>query len=349
LSSGSAFVASYAFQSQEKNDRSQCQVQHELKHQIQQEDQQCLADEAYFSNNPQKYSGQQNQYYNQNQQQQYFNNKQQQFSGNCKEQVQQQAQQVVYEVINNFLKPTFWDSEKRQKYAQQVAQKVGQQAERFLEEGTAQKIANAAAEASCQGMQLIPAGASAAKYACKGAQPLLRKAIRHAVNPICQKSQCCAPSYYTASQMQEVENEISYALADSAESEETDIPYVENGSQAKMNCQKMLQKYLEGALPKQVFFQLQENQNQNQLSSRKATSLAEGFKIRIPKAVQRTFQQGNQLADNLVKAVDDAFGQQYKQQAQQQHQAIRQNAKKAIDEFNEATNGKCNFQKHNQA
>jgi len=54
LSSGSAFVASYAFQSQDQNDRSQCKVNRQLKRQIQQEERQCLTDESYFANTPER-------------------------------------------------------------------------------------------------------------------------------------------------------------------------------------------------------------------------------------------------------------------------------------------------------
>jgi hypothetical protein len=371
MSSGSAFVASYAFQSQERNDRSQCKVDRQIKRQIQQEERQCLTDESYFANSPYRY--QQGQYQqqsnqgqyqqNQNQQNQYQNKKyqqgqwqnqnqnqnQNQGSADCQQQVSQNAQQVVYDVVNNFLKPSVWSTEKRHRYASTVANKVGQQSEKFLQQGSAENIAKAVASAACTNMGYVPVGSSVAKFACRGAQPLLRKAVRHAVNPICQKSDCCTPSPFSSSEEDEVESQLSYALADSAESTETNIPYIENGSQSKTNCQKMLQKYLQASLPKQAFFNLQQQEEQNEMSSKKITSLTEAFKIRIPKAVQQTLEKEGQLAEQLNDALDEAFGQQYKQQAHKQHQLVRAYTKIAVEELREATNGKCNFHKHNQA
>jgi len=252
----------------------------------------------------------------------------------------------VYEIVNNFLKPSVWQTSKRHRYAQSVANKVGEQAEKFLEEGTADKIAKAVASAAAQHVQFIPVGAEVAKYAAKWVQPLLRRAVRHAVNPICQKSSCCTPSLFSVSEIEEVESEISYALADSAESTETNIPYVQDGSKSKLSCQKLLQKSLKAALPKQVFFNLQD---EDELTAKQISSLVDAFKIRIPKAVQKSLEKETQLAENLINALDEAFGAQFQQQAHKQHQLIRTYTKIIVDELREVTNGRCNFYKNNQA
>jgi hypothetical protein len=240
-----------------------------------------------------------------------------------------------------------WQTSKRHRYAQNVAKKVGDQAEKFVqEEGTSDKIAKAFASAAASSVQYIPVGAEVAKYAAKGVQPLLRRAVRHAVNPICQKSACCTPSLYSAAEVEDVESEISYALADSAESTETNIPYVENGSQSKLSCQKKAQKQFQASLPKQVFFNLQD---EDALTTKQVSSLVNDFKIRIPKAFQQTLEKQNQFADNFIQALDDAFGSQFQQQAHKQHQLIRSYTKTIVDELREATDGKCNYTKNNQA
>jgi hypothetical protein len=377
LSSGSALVASYAFQSQDKNDRSKCKVDRDLQRQIQEEERQCLTDEAYFPNNPRRYSGDQQQYQykqyqDQQQQQQYYNQYKNQYRGKndaypnnyfpsanrgpyapqyvqadeCAAELAPAIQQGLQQALQPVLKARVWNAEKRQKYTQKIIQQVMDNEQQWSKQGTPEKIAHAVANQACDAMQATSMKSSVAAYLCKISKQYLINALRLELNQACEKSDCCTKTHLPEHEKIQLRSEMSYVQADSAESEETDIPYVPHGSQSKQPCQKMIQEHLEMSLPKQVFLYLQDEDSMTRTQIR---SFVDDYKVRIPYAIQRTFQKANQFADNLVEAVDEAFQKlpQGQEVAHKLHQLIRDYVDVTVKQLNRVTKGKCNYNKYN--
>jgi hypothetical protein len=352
LSSGSALVASYAFQSQDKNDRSKCKVDRQIKRQIQQEERQCLTDESYFQNTPRRYSNQQQQdqfnRFQPNQQQQrtstYQPNYLSQSSAECSQELAPAVQQALQQALKPVLKARIWNAEKRQKYADQIIKKVMEKQDQWLDQGTPDKIAHAVASQVCDAYKSGSFQSNVAAYLCKISKPYLTNYLRLELNPVCEKSDCCQKTHIQEQERIVLRAEMSYVMADSAESDETDIPYVQHGSRSKQGCQKMIQQHLEMSLPKQVYLYLQDEETMPQSQIR---SYVDDLKVRIPKAIQKTFQKANQLTDNLIEAVDEAFGPQYQQAAHKVHQVVRDYINVAVKQLNRTTKGKCNYNKYN--
>jgi len=367
LSSGSALVASYAFQSQDKNDRSKCKVDRELQRQIQQEERQCLTDESYFANNPRKYSAGQDQ--SQNQYDQYYSNSRNNGksypnyyypsasrsstnapnyvqSDECAAELGPAIQQALQQSLKPILKARIWNYEKRQKYADNVIQKVMEKQSQWSQQGTPDKIAHAVANQVCDAFQASSLKSNVVSYLCKISKQYLINALKLELNPVCEKSDCCTKTHVPENERQSLRSEMSYVMADSAESDETDIPYVNHGSRSKVGCQKMIQEHLEMSLPKQVYLYLQDEESMTRTQIR---SFADDYKVRIPKAVQKTFQKANQFADNLIEAVDEAFEKlpQGEEVAHKLHQVIRDYINVAVKQLNRVTKGKCNYNKYN--
>jgi hypothetical protein len=376
LSSGSALVASYAFQSQDKSDRSKCKVDRQLQRQIQQEERQCLTDETYFANNPRRYSqaGQQpnqyeqyqsqdkyNQYYGQNSRSNngaypfnYYpsasrtNQQNQQIvqSDQCAAELAPAIQQALQQSLKPILKARIWNSEKRQKYIDTIVQKVMDKEQTWSQQGTPEKIAHAVATQVCEAFQTSSLKSNVVSYLCKISKQYLINALKLELNPVCEKSDCCQKTHYSDNEKAVLRSEMSYIMADSAESDETDIPYVNHGSRSKVGCQKMVQEHLEMSLPKQVYLYLQDDES---MSRTQVRSLVDDYKVRIPKAIQKTFTKANQLADNLIEAVDEAFQKlpQGQQVAHKLHQVIRDYVNVAVKQLNKVTKGKCDYNKYN--
>jgi hypothetical protein len=351
LSSGSLLVASYAYQSQERGDRSQCKVDRKIKKQIEEEERQCLTDESYFQNNPRKYSKYQQKQQQQNQQNQYqsqqyqYQTSQGQQDSQCFQELAPVIRETLQDQLNEILKARIWTKEKRQRYVNQIIQKVMDKQESWLNQGSSQKIARAVALQVCDAFKSSSYSSQVVSHLCKAAKSYLADALALQINPVCEKSDCCQKDHYSDNQKTIMKADMSFVMADSAESDETDIPYVNHGSRSKVGCQKMIQEHLESSLPKQIFFFLQDEDN---LSSNQIRSYVDEYKNRIPKAVQKTYTKANQLADNLIEAIDEAFGQQGQQYAHKLHQLIREYTSNTVKQMHRATKGQCNFAKYDQ-
>lgn len=383
LSSGSALVASYAYQSQDKNDRSKCKVDRQIQKQVQQEERQCLTDETYFANNPRRYSqpgqaqSQYEQYYQnrrQNQNQQYQGkNGQYPFSyypsaaqhqrssteqknyvqsDECASELAPAIQQALRQALKPVLKARIWNQEKRQKYTEKIIRKVMEKEQQWSQQGTPDKIAHAVANQVCDAFQASSLSSNVVSYLCKISKQYLINALKLELNPVCEKSDCCEKEHQSSNERQQLRAEMSYIMADSAESEETDIPYINQGSRSKVGCQKMIQEHLEASIPKQVYMYLQ-GDDDSKMSQTEIRSLVDDYKVRIPKAVQKTFQRASQattkFADNLIEAVDQAFEKlpQGQEVAHKLHQLVRDYVDVAVKQLNRVTKGKCNYNKYN--
>ena len=111
----------------------------------------------------------------------------------------------------------------------------------WSQQGTPERIAHAVASQVCDAFQASSLSSNVVSYLCKISKQYLINALKLELNPVCEKSDCCTKTHVPENERAILRSEMSYVMADSAESDETDIPYVSHGSRSKVGCQKMIQ------------------------------------------------------------------------------------------------------------
>jgi hypothetical protein len=298
LSSGSLLVASYAFQSLDPRDKAQCKIQAQAKQQIQHEQNNCLSSPAFLPNNPRMFSDNKEW----TQQPKTINVA---ANNQCVEKVKSAVRQVVYDIANTVLKPIVWNPSKRHEYANKVADYIANKIADVLQQNaTAEAIAEAIVKLFCSAMKLIPVGGSIVEKLCSVSKPLLKKGVLLAVNPICKSSGCCTPSRASFNAV-EIQQELTYAVADESEVDPSAYPFIPK-HELPMPCIRRLEVSLSRSLNKFAFMILILDRD---LSHAERIQIAGRVAQVVRQAVHTTMGPGGngRLARTIIEEVQEFF------------------------------------------
>jgi hypothetical protein len=290
LSSGSALVASYAmkpqaFGSQEKG---VCQVDAQLKKQVQRENSQCLQDQAYLPNNPARFPNSQRPYNQVGQ------------SQDCINKLVSAIRTTVYNIANTVMKPIVWWPATRHKYANKAADYVASKVADYLKDGSAQKISEAMASGLCEALGFLPVVGSAAKAACKLGKSWIVKGLLIVVNKICRSTGCCTPSLSMPDEA-EWEQTLNFAFPEEAAiREDADNSYLTD-AEASLDCHKKTPLMMGRSIGHLVHLNLF---GQEHLSQSQRNHLADKVKDEIYKVAAKAIKDGKHIAAAVGEAVE---------------------------------------------
>jgi hypothetical protein len=248
LSSGSLLVASYAYQSVDPKDNSQCKIQPQAKQQIAHEEANCQTNPAY--NTRQRMFEDKIEYSQQSTAQQ--NNKNVPASDFCVHRIKPAIRTAVFDTVYNFLKPLL--PSKSKVIAEKIANIVAQQTQEILTENTsAQDISEAVVEETCEAYKQLFPNFPPFLF-CRLIKHPLRKAVLLVLNPVCKTSRCCT-QLPTDINAQQIQQELAFIFIDQSEADQSDYPFIP-ASELPMPCLQRLEKTVSSAIGNEAMYTL---------------------------------------------------------------------------------------------
>lgn len=238
-------MASYSFQTLDRNEKAQCKINENAKQQINHEQEVCLRNSAYQPNQPRMFS---HAY-------QYYQQAAPGSDDQCARKFQPTIRQTVFNIVNTVMKPLEWNTRSRERLSHRVSDAVMNSAQTFFGKvKDVQELSEKLYQQVCREVKRLKIHSMGVEALCEATKQLQYQAFKLYLNPIAESSQCLEPSKQDFNE-QEVAKEIQFAYQDESAHDQSQIPWIP-AHKLPLTCNQKLEETLSKTISKYSFFLL---------------------------------------------------------------------------------------------